>query len=156
MTAESNTPVNIHVDHQSVKKLGRWTSARSVAVRARRSAVVLDLRSPAIEAGDIILDLDLDHSLLKLLVPEGASVDQENLQWEGRGRLKDAYGHPAPGGRRIIVQGHSQSSEIRIHRNGVAILSAMFSREFLNDARNAYRNGTVPTVDDPSREPNQR
>jgi hypothetical protein len=38
-----------------------------------------------------------------------------------------------------------------IGRGGIAILSAMFSRAFIQDARQARKNGTYPTVDDPAR-----
>jgi hypothetical protein len=40
--------------------------------------------------------------------------------------------------------------EIRVHRHGAAVLSAMFSREFVADLRRARREGRVPTVADPA------
>jgi len=44
-----------------------------------------------------------------------------------------------------------RSAEVRVHRRGVAILSAMCSREYLADALQARREGRYPTIDDPSR-----
>ena len=41
--------------------------------------------------------------------------------------------------------------EIRVHRGGIAILSAMFSRAFVQDARQARKNGTYLRADDPTR-----
>jgi hypothetical protein len=41
--------------------------------------------------------------------------------------------------------------EIRVHRGGIAMLSAMFSREYVADLRRAHREGGFPTVDDPTR-----
>ncbi len=38
-----------------------------------------------------------------------------------------------------------------MHRGGIAILSAMFSRAYVQDLRQARKNGTHPTVDDPTR-----
>ena len=38
-----------------------------------------------------------------------------------------------------------------MHRGGIAILSAMFSRAFVQDLRQARKNGVYPTVDDPAR-----
>jgi hypothetical protein len=38
-----------------------------------------------------------------------------------------------------------------VHRGGIAILSAMFSRAFIQDLRQARKNGGYPTVDDPTR-----
>ena len=38
-----------------------------------------------------------------------------------------------------------------MHRGGIAILSAMFSRAFIQDLRQARKNGGYPTVDDLTR-----
>ncbi len=37
------------------------------------------------------------------------------------------------------------------NRGGIAVLSAMFSRAFVQDVRQARKNGSYPTVDDPAR-----
>ncbi len=41
--------------------------------------------------------------------------------------------------------------EVRVYRGGIAILAAMGSREYLADARQARREGRLPTTCDPSR-----
>jgi len=69
----------------------------------------------------------------------------------GRGRVKDAEGRTAAGGRRIVLTGQLRHGEIRVHRGGIAQLSAMFSREYLADLRRAHAEGGFPTVDDPAR-----
>jgi hypothetical protein len=148
----TTAPTRIRVDHNTVKHLGTWTTERTFDVRARRSTVVLDLRSPHIAEGDIELTVDLDHALLKLLVPTDATLDQWGLRWTGRGRVKDGEGPAADtGGRRVSVTGHIDHGEIRVHRGGMAILSAMVSRAYVDDLRRAHRTGTLPTVDDPTR-----
>jgi hypothetical protein len=135
----------------AAKRLGHWTTARHLDVRASRSAVVLDLRSPRIAAGDIEIDLDIDHAMVKLLVPDGAVMDSDEARRVGRGRVKDWTGTAAPGGRRVVLRGDLRDAEVRIHRGGIAILSAMVSREYLADALQARREGRFPTIDDPSR-----
>ena len=40
-----------------------------------------------------------------------------------------------------------------MNRAGVAVLSAMFSREFIEDVRRAHKEGGTPTVADPARTP---
>jgi hypothetical protein len=152
MTTTPGSPVQIHADHDTVKHLGNWTTVRSFELRARYATLEIDLRSPGIEDGDIDITADLDNSVLKLLVPDDAVIDQAQLRWTGRGRVKDATGRGAAGGRTIRLTGHIQRGEVRVHRGGVAILSAMFSREYLQDIRKAHREGGMPTVDDPSRE----
>ena len=140
----------LHVDHAVTKRLGRWTSASQFDVRVRSGVLVLDLRSPEV-TGDVELCLDLHRSTVKLLLAEGDQVDHWGLGWSGRGRVKDDQRPAGPGGRRIRLSGHADTSEIRVHRGGMAALSAMFSRAFVQDLRQARRNGSYPTVDDPTR-----
>ena len=145
-----DTATRVHAHYETVKKLGHWTDARRFAVRARRGAVVLDLRSPRIPDGDIEIEVDLDHSMVKLLVPQDASIDHWDIRYPGRGRVKDWTGENGAG-RRIRLAGDLRHAEIRVHRGGVATLSAMLTREFVRDARRAHREGTEPTVADPAR-----
>jgi len=133
------------------RRLGHWTSTRHLDVRASRGSVLADLRSPRIPAGDIQIDLDVDHAVIKLLVPEHAIIDSDELRRIGRGRVKDWTGVASPDGRRIVLTGELRSAEVRIYRGGLAILTAMCSREYVADALQARRAGRFPTIDDPSR-----
>jgi len=142
-------PVRVLANHSVTKRLGNWTTARQFQVHAHRGRAVLDLRSPHIPAGDVEVDVDLDHATLKLLVPEDAAVDDWYLRRIGRGRIKDTEAPNAPGSRRIVITGHLRRGEIRVHRGGFAVLSAIFSREFLADLRRARKQGRTPTVADP-------
>lgn len=151
MTTTQAAPVRVGANYEVTKRLGNWTTARDFQVRAHRGHVVLDLRSPHIPAGDITVGIELDHAMLKLLVPDGAVVDDWDLRRFGRGRVKDAEGRKAAGGRRIVLSGQVRHGEIRVHRGGIAQLSAMFSREYLADLRRARGDGGFPTVDDPAR-----
>ncbi|MEU0936858.1 hypothetical protein [Embleya sp. NPDC005971] len=146
----TTTPIRIHADHTTTKHLGNWTTGTSFEVRERRAATVLDLRSPRIDAGDIEIRVDLDHAMLKLLVADDAVVEQDGLRWTGRGRVKDAGRPTAAKGRTIRLVGHIDHGEVRIHRGGVAVLSAMFSRAWIEDVRRAHRDGDRPTVADPA------
>jgi len=155
----NTTAVRIHVDHATTKRLGDWTSATEFDVTARWGAVVLDLRSPLIDgtvsadAGDIEVHVNLDHGMLKLLVPDDAVIDQTGLQWTGRGRVKDFARPSDAAGRVIRLTGACTGSEFRVHRAGIAVLSALFSREFFEDARRARREGRTPTLIDPANAP---
>jgi hypothetical protein len=135
------------------RRLGNWTTARQFQARAHRGHAVLDLRSPQIPAGDIQVDIDLDHATLKLLLGDDAVIDDWDLRRIGRGRLKDPEGPNAPGSRRIVVTGQLRRGEVRVRRGGMAVLSAMCSREFLADLRRARREGRTPTVADPAHTP---
>ena len=94
--------------------------------------------------------VDLQRSTLKLLLAEGDQMDHWDLDWTGRGQVKDDQ-RPAGPGRRVRLAGHADNSEVRVHRGGMAALSAMFSRAFVQDLRQARKNGGYPTVDDPTR-----
>jgi hypothetical protein len=155
-THQAEETTRVHAHYANIKKLGHWTTARRFEVRAQRGYVVLDLRSPQIPGGDVEIKLDLDHSMVKLLAPEDAVIDHWDLTMVGRGRVKDNQGGQAPdgqaaGGRRIRITGQVRHGEIRVNRGGVAVLSAMFSREYVADVRRANREGSMPTVDDPAR-----
>jgi len=149
-TMTPGTVQRLHVDHEVTKRLGRWTRASRFDVRARSGVLVLDLRSPEI-GDDVEIRLDLHRSTVKLLLPEGDQVDHWDLGWTGRGQVKDDLRPAGPDGRRIRLAGHADGSEIRVHRGGMAVLPAMFSRAFVQDLRQARRSGGYPTVDDPAR-----
>lgn len=140
--------VSIRAHYSAVKRLGHWTTARRFDVRATRGTVLLDLRSHRIEAGDIEIHLDIDHAMVKLLVREGAIIDQDELRRVEYGKVKDWTGTGEPGGRRILLLGEMRKSEVRVHRGGVAILSAMLTREYLDDLRRAYREARITSIDD--------
>ena len=144
-------PVRIPANYAVSKRLGHWTTERRFEVHSHRGHAVVDLRSPQIPDGDIEIDVDIDHGMVKLLVAEDAVIDDWDLRSTGRGKVKDAVGPNAPGGRRIVLTGSMRHGEIRVNRGGIAILSAMFSKEYLADLRRVHREGGYPTVDDPTR-----
>jgi hypothetical protein len=144
----------VHVDHGVTKRLGRWTSASQFDVRVRSGVLVLDLRSPEV-TGDVEVRLGLYRSTVKLLLAEDDQVDHWELDWTSRGQVKDDQRPAAPGAgngqRRIRLSGHAENSEVRVHRGGMAALSAMFSRAYVQDLLQARKNGGYPTVDAPTR-----
>ena len=56
----------------------------------------------------------------------------------------------AQAGARIVLNGRMRHSEIRVRRSGMAVLSAMCSRAFLADLRQARAEGRMPSVADPT------
>ena len=104
---------------------------------------MLDFLTSRIGPGDIDIHLDLDHAVLKLLVPAGTRIDDDDLRRIGRGRVKDWTGERTTDGRRINLRGELRDAEIRVHRGGIAILSLLLS------GRSLRWSGT-PTVTDVS------
>ena len=143
MTPTDTETVHVRAHNRSVKRLGDWTTARRFDVRASRGLVVLDLMLPKIAPGVIDIALDIDHSTVKLLVPNGTIIDDGNLRRVGRGRVKDWTGASTPDGRRIRLGGEIRNGEVRVHRGGVAILSLLQSRRSRGDMRKAHREGRL-------------
>ena len=124
-------------------KLGQWTTARCVDIAASRGSVVLDFLTSRIEPGDIDIHLDLDHAVVKLLVPDGTRIDDDDLRRVGRARVKDWTGDGTTDGRLIKLRGELRNAEIRVHRGGIAILSLLLSRGSLGIVRQAHRDGRL-------------
>jgi hypothetical protein len=141
VTPTDTETVQIRAHNRVVKNLGDWTTARRFDVRASRGLVVLDLLLPEIEPGEIEIALDIDHAALKLLVPGGAAIDDDDLRRVGRGRVKDWTGTADPDGRRIKLIGEMRNSEVRVHRGGVAILSLLPTRR--DEVSRARREGRL-------------
>lgn len=145
--------VHVQAHYSTNRKLGHWTTGRRFEVRAMRGAVVLDLRSPQIPEGDIEIAVLADHSMIKLLVADDAVVDAWELETAGRGRVKDGWFEETPTSRRIRITGQLRHGEVRVRRGGGAVFAAMFTREAIDDLRQANKTGTYPTLIDPANTP---
>src|SRR5215471_16583636 len=86
--------VRISAHGRAHRSLGHWTTARRFDVRASGASVTLDLRSSHIEPGDIEIALDVDRTMVKLLVPEDAVIDHDDVRRVGRCGLTDWGGGP--------------------------------------------------------------
>jgi hypothetical protein len=142
MTSETET-VLIRAHQRVVKMLGSWTTSRRFDVRASHGIVVLDFLLPELDPGEVEIALDIDHATVKLLVPDGAVIDDDDLRRVGRGRVKDWTGTRAAGGRRIKLVGEMRGAEVRVHRGGVALLSLLMSRTTRRQVREAHRAGRL-------------
>ena len=135
----ADQPVRIRAHHRAVTQLGQWTTERCFDIAASGGSVVLDFLTSRIEPGDIDIHVDLHHAVLKLLVPAGTHIDDDDLRRIGRGRVKDWTGDGTTDGRRINLRGELRDAEIRVHRGGIAILSLLLSGRSLRIVRNAHR-----------------
>lgn len=139
----TETPVRITANRAVNKQLGEWTTDHYFDVRANHGVVVLDLLLPQIAPGEIVVNLDVDHAMVKLLVPDGTVVDDDNLRRIGRARVKDWTGVAAPGGRVIRLVGEMRHGEVRVHRGGIAIVGLVLAGR-RHDVRAARRAGRLP------------
>jgi hypothetical protein len=143
MTVTTTDTEQLRAHHRSIRKLGAWTTARRFDIRASRGSVVLDLLLPELEPGEITVELDIDHSTVILLVPDGTNVDDDELRRVGRGRVKDWTGTASPDGRTLRLTGEMRHAEVRIHRGGIAILRLLLSRSSRDEVRRARKQGRI-------------
>jgi hypothetical protein len=143
MTATTTNSEQIRAHHRSIRRLGAWTNVSRFEIRASRGSVVLDLLLPELEPGEITVELDIDHSTVILLVPDGTNVDDDELRRVGRGRVKDWTGVGAPDGHTLRLTGELRNAEVRIHRGGIAILRLLLSRDSRNELRRAHKQGRI-------------
>ena len=143
MTTTTVDGEQIRAHHRSIRKLGAWTTARHFDIRSSRGSVVLDLLLPELEPGEIVVDLDIDHSTVILLVPDGTNVDHDELRRVGRDRVKDWTGVGSPDGRTLRLTGEMRNAEVRIHRGGVAILRLLLSPGSRAEVRRARKQGRI-------------
>jgi hypothetical protein len=143
MTATTTDTEQLRGHHRSIRKLGAWTTARRFDIRASRGSVVLDLVLPELEPGEITVELDIDHSTVILLVPDGTNVDDDELRRIGRGRVKDWTGTGSSEGRTLRLTGEMRNAEVRIHRGGIAILRLLLSRSSRTEVRRARKEGRI-------------
>jgi hypothetical protein len=143
MTSIALDAVQICAHNRSVRQVGPWTTARRFDVRASHGSVVLDLLLPELEDGEITVELDVDHSTVILLVPDGAVIDDDDLRRVGRGRVKDWTGVASPDGRKIKLTGEMRKAEVRIHRGGVALMRLVLSGRSRDHVRQARRQGRI-------------
>jgi hypothetical protein len=143
MTATTTDTEKLRAHHRSIRKLGGWTTARRFDIGASRGSVVLDLLLPELEPGEITVELDIDHSTVVLLVPDGTNVDDDELRRVGRGRVKDWTGTGSSEGRTLRLTGEMRNAEVRIHRGGVAIVRLLLSRSSRREVRRARKEGRI-------------
>jgi hypothetical protein len=142
--------VRIRADHSVVRKLGQWTTARHFDVRSSRGNILLDLRSPRLRAGTVEIWLDLDSAVLRLLVPDGADVDDSRARRHGDCRIRDRAGTGAPGGRRILLGGQLRTSEVRVQRGALPVRARRSPRN-LAGALRARRDDLLAAIDGSAR-----
>lgn len=142
MMTTSDQPVRVRAHRSVSKNFGAWTTSRHFDVRASRGLVVLDLLLPELEAGEIVIDLDVDHALVKLLVPDGAIIDDDDLRRVGNSRVKDWTGVASQGGQVIRLTGELRRGEVRVHRGGIAIVGLVLAGKW-REVRAAHSTGRL-------------
>ncbi|HEX2144249.1 MAG TPA: DUF1707 domain-containing protein [Glycomyces sp.] len=98
--------------YTTMKKEGAWRVPARITVRPRHARTILDCRSAVFTSREVEIDLDLAHSEFKLILPEGATAIDDNIQLEG-GRVinRSKEGGEGP---RFRLTGRTRYARVKI------------------------------------------
>ncbi|WP_070013756.1 DUF1707 SHOCT-like domain-containing protein [Streptomyces abyssalis] len=101
----------------TVRREGRWPVPRRIDVEAKHGAVRLDMTEAVVLAGEVAVEVDLQHSSVRVLVPEGTEVVDDGLvlKW---GSVKygsdDREGAPQRARFRVRLSGEGSHSSVAV------------------------------------------
>ncbi|MEV0676938.1 DUF1707 domain-containing protein [Actinosynnema sp. NPDC050436] len=104
--------VQLKSTFSTVRRKGAWLVPRTMVVRNRMGATDLDFREATIQHPVVDIELDVLAGSVKLVLPEGATVDADAVQLSA-GSLKDKVG--GLGGRpHFVVRGTVTGGSLEI------------------------------------------
>jgi hypothetical protein len=98
----------------SISRKGVWTVPRELVVRNRMGSTELDFREARIPHAVVDIELDVTAGSVKLMLPEGASVNTEDVQVSA-GSLKDEVG-PGEGRPHFVLRGSVRAGSVEIRQ----------------------------------------
>jgi hypothetical protein len=121
-------PVELRTTMSSVKRTGRWVVPRTLVVRNRMGSTDLDFTDARIDHAEVDVELDVAGGSVDLLLPDGATVDTEQVE-VNMGSVKDKIG----GGDRIgrphfVLSGSVRAGSLKIRRPTYIRLGALVIR----------------------------
>lgn len=107
----------ITVAHGKAEKYGDWLVPQKLVITARHSVVVLDF-TDAVFPGprQIEIDLDIRHSAIRLISPDGTFIDEDVLDKRHSTVSYRYLGHTGPDSVRIRITGRMQHSKVGARR----------------------------------------
>ncbi|MFC6092870.1 DUF1707 domain-containing protein [Saccharothrix sp. BKS2] len=99
----------------SVNRRGRWSVPRQLVVHNRMGSTDLDFREAAIPHAVVDIELDVTAGSVKLVLPEGATVDADGVELAAS-NLKDKVGTGANGRPHFVVHGQVRAGSVEIKK----------------------------------------
>ena len=129
--ASPGKPVELSALGSSIKRTGPWTVPAEMRIKAMGSSVLLDLRTATLTSNVVHIDVDLTGSSLKMIVPEGSSVDASGASLAGSAtkvrRIPD-FSSAGQTGAHYVVTGHLRGSSIKASPPRRPFWSTLFGR----------------------------
>lgn len=116
MPVAPSGPVELSATGSSLRRTGRWTVPAVLRVRGTGSSTVLDFTEAIVTSSVVHIDVSLRGSSLRLIVPEGTSVDAAATEMVGSSvkvRRISEYAQPGQTGTHIVVTGNLRGSSFK-------------------------------------------
>lgn len=121
------TPVELRANMSSLKRTGAWTVPRRLIVRNRLGATELDFTEARIDHAEVDVELDVSGGSVKLLLPERATVDTNDVVVVA-GSVKDKAGGNRGGKPRFVVSGRITAGSLQIRRASYVRIGSLVIR----------------------------
>lgn len=103
--------LTLRAKHSRQKREGRWQVPPRIVALAEHSSVRLDFTQAVVRTAEIHVDAEAEHGAVVLVVPEGWSIDVDDVATH-HGTVKNKAVAPRPGGVRVRVTGRAKHSNI--------------------------------------------
>lgn len=80
---EDDRPTTLNGTHARIRRTGRWEVPAHLVVTLVHSSAVLDLMEADLPGPEILVEVDLTHSRLRLIVPDDIRVEESALEQHG-------------------------------------------------------------------------
>lgn len=111
---EAKPKVELRSTMSKLRRTGRWVVPRELVVRLKAGAADLDFTEAKIEHPVVSIELDVTAGPVRLLLPEDASVDVDELQLAA-GKLENKV-HRSSGNPHFVVTGMVRAGSVTIRR----------------------------------------
>jgi hypothetical protein len=103
--------LRIRAKHSSQHRRGQWRVPPHIVATAEHSSVKLDFTEAGVRLAEVLVEAAAKHGSVVLVVPEGWSVDIDEVTTE-HGTAQNKAVAPRPGGTRLRVTGLAKHGSI--------------------------------------------
>jgi hypothetical protein len=120
-------PVELRATMSVLKRTGRWSVPASLVVRNRMGSTDLDFTEARIDHAEVQVELDVAGGSVELLLPDGASVDADQVE-VNMGSVKNKIGGDRSGRPHFVLSGSMRAGSLKIRRPTYIRIGALVIR----------------------------
>lgn len=115
--SEVEASQSITISHGNTHKRGAWLVPRQLVITVRHGSVDLDFTEAVFHgAREVEVVLDTRHSNVRMLVPDGTTVDTSGLAVRHANIKEQSLGPGSRDAIRIVISGTAQHSNVRVRK----------------------------------------